>query len=107
MAEQKQNTKYGSIEWKVTGNLLEQFKNAKNKQKFQSPQFETIDGTIWRIQFHPHGWQTPDDCSIYLECVKSNASKQRIGVCFSFNIREVEWCYDRGYTFKKDGQTWG
>eukprot|EP01083_Nonionella_stella_P161071 527166_1 len=106
MAEEKQNTN-GFIKWEVTGNLLQQFQKAKHKQKFQSPQFETINGTIWRILFYPDGNKSPDDCSIYLECVKSNASKQRIGVCFSFNIREVEWCYDRGYTFKKDGQTWG
>eukprot|EP01083_Nonionella_stella_P207028 752483_1 len=107
MAEQKQNTKYGSIEWKVTGNLLDQFKNAKHKQTFYSPQFQTIDGTIWRIQFCPHGYKSPDDCSIYLECVKLNASKQPMGVCYSFKIREVDWCYDGGYTFKRDAHAWG
>eukprot|EP01083_Nonionella_stella_P068823 183036_1 len=107
MAEQKQNTKYGSIEWKVTGNLLDQFKNAKHKQTFYSPQFQTIDGTIWRIQFCPHGYKSPDDCSIYLEYVKLSPSKQRMGVCYSFNIREVDWCYDDGYTFQKSRQTCG
>eukprot|EP01083_Nonionella_stella_P143476 446064_1 len=110
MAEQKQNTN-GFTEWKVTRNLLEQFKNAKHKQLFQSPQFETIDGAVWRIQFYPpgrHGDEClPDDCSIHLECVKLNASKQPLGVCFSFNIREMDWCYDGGNTFRKSGQTWG
>eukprot|EP01083_Nonionella_stella_P115223 341394_1 len=103
MAEQKQNTN-GFIEWKITGNLLEQFKNAKHDQKFVSPQFETIDGTIWRILFYPHGNTSPDDCSIYLECVELNASKQRMGVCYSFNIREVDWSIDDGATFENDGQ---
>eukprot|EP01083_Nonionella_stella_P075657 205737_1 len=107
MAEQKQNTKYGSIEWKVTGNLLEQFKNAKHEQKFVSPQFETIDGTIWRIWFYPQGLESPNDCSIYLECAKLNASKQPMGVCYSFTIREVDWSNDNGATFKKEGQAWG
>eukprot|EP01083_Nonionella_stella_P160659 525430_1 len=106
MAEQKQNTN-GFIEWKVTGNLLKQFKNAKHKQKFQSPQFETIDGTVWRICFYPHGRQSPDDCSIRLQCVKLNSPNKPMGVCFSFNIREVDWCYDHGATFENDGQEWG
>eukprot|EP01083_Nonionella_stella_P278232 946114_1 len=106
MAEQKQNTN-GFIEWKVTGNLLEQFKNAKQKQVFQSPQFETADGTTWRIRFHPHGNTSPDDCAIYLQCVKLNGSNQRMGVCYSFSIKEADWCCDIGATFTKDGQSWG
>eukprot|EP01083_Nonionella_stella_P179460 637252_1 len=99
MAEQKQNTN-GFIQWKVTGNLLEQFKNAKHKQVFHSPQFETIDGTVWRICFDPHGWQSSDDCSIYLQCVKLNGAKQRMGVCCSFDIMELDWGYDGAHTFK-------
>eukprot|EP01083_Nonionella_stella_P194966 718610_1 len=106
MAEQKQNTN-GFIKWEVTGNLLQQFKHAKHKQVFYSPQFQTIDGTIWRIQFCPHGYTSPDDCSIYLECVKLNGSKKRMGVCYSFNIREMDWCVDSGFTFKRDGQAQG
>eukprot|EP01083_Nonionella_stella_P114071 336874_1 len=106
MAEEKQNTN-GFIKWEVTGNLLQQFQNAKHKQKFQSSQFETIDGTIWRINFYPLGKRSPDDCSIYLQCVKLNASNQPMGICFSFNIREVDWCYDDADTFKKDGQSLG
>eukprot|EP01083_Nonionella_stella_P176983 620757_1 len=30
-----------------------------------------------------------------------------MGVCYSFNIREVDWCYDDGYTFQKSRQTCG
>eukprot|EP01083_Nonionella_stella_P054774 144569_1 len=67
MAEEKQNKK-GFIEWEVDRNLLLQFKNAKHKQVFCSPQF-IIDGTIWRIRFQPHGDKSPDDCSISLQCV--------------------------------------
>eukprot|EP01083_Nonionella_stella_P163981 541405_1 len=55
------------------------------------------------MQFCPRGWVSPVYCSIYLECVNLNASKQRMGVCYSFNISEVEWCYDGGNTFKKGG----
>eukprot|EP01083_Nonionella_stella_P044471 119725_1 len=102
MAEQKQNTN-GLIEWKVTGNLLEQFQNAKHKQKFESPAFETIDGTIWRIWFCPSSDISPDHCSIYLQCVKLNGAKQRMGVCCSFDIMELDWGYDGAHTFKNDG----
>eukprot|EP01083_Nonionella_stella_P170894 582636_1 len=115
MAEQKQQTSNihqrqnptGFIEWKVTGDLLQQFKDAKHKQMFYSPQFTTVDGTIWRIQFCPHGYESPDYCSIYLECVKLSGNKTQIGVNFSFNVAEVDWVWDTADTFKKDGQANG
>eukprot|EP01083_Nonionella_stella_P058653 153604_1 len=114
MAEQKQNlnphqkqSANGVIEWKVTGDLLQQLKDAKRKQVFCSPQFTTIDGTIWRIKFYPRGYASPDYCSVYLECVKLSGNKTQIGVNWSFNITEVDWVHDAGETFKKDGQTWG
>eukprot|EP01083_Nonionella_stella_P225906 802770_1 len=52
MAEEKQIAA-GLMEWQVTEHLLQQFKDAKHKEAFYSPQFTTIDGTIWRIQFYP------------------------------------------------------
>eukprot|EP01083_Nonionella_stella_P074700 202746_1 len=104
MAEQKQN---GFIEWKITGNLLEQFKNAKHKQVFKSPQFETIDGSIWKIRFYPHGDTSPDGCDIFLECVKLNVSKQQMSVCYSFSVTEMDWCYDGSQFFNRDSPTWG
>eukprot|EP01083_Nonionella_stella_P054773 144568_1 len=103
MAEEKQNKK-GFIEWEVDRNLLLQFKNAKHKQVFCSPQF-IIDGTIWRIRFQPHGDKSPDDCSISLQCVKLNAKKQRIGVNYSFNIKKLAWSRDSADTFKYDGHS--
>eukprot|EP01083_Nonionella_stella_P272870 925532_1 len=106
LTEQKQNAN-GFVEWKVTGNLLQQFKNAKHKQVFYSPPFETIDGTIWRIIFYPRGNQSPDDCSIYLECVELNALNPRMGVSYSFNIAELNWWFDDGATFTNDAQTCG
>eukprot|EP01083_Nonionella_stella_P278234 946117_1 len=105
MAEQKQNTN-GFIEWKVTGDLLQQFKDAKRKQEFYSPQFTTNDGNIWRIQFCPHGYESPDYCSIFLECVKLSGNKTQIGVNYSFNITEVDCGWDCAHTFKYDGDIW-
>eukprot|EP01083_Nonionella_stella_P170896 582639_1 len=96
---QKQRTN-GVIEWEVTADLLQQFKDAKHKQMFYSPQFTTVDGTIWRIQFCPHGYRTPDYCSIYLECVKLSGNKTQIGVNYSFNIAEVDWMDESGTTFR-------
>eukprot|EP01083_Nonionella_stella_P140119 428996_1 len=90
---QKQNTN-GVIEWKVTADLLQQFKDAKHKDVFYSPQFTTIDGTIWRIQFYSRGYESPDYCSIFLECVTLSGNKTQIGVNWSFNISEVDWVSD-------------
>eukprot|EP01083_Nonionella_stella_P170897 582641_1 len=111
MAEQKQHTfnihqgpnANGVIEWKVTGDLLQQFKDAKHKQMFYSPQFTTRDGTSWRIQFYPRGSRgtvSPDYCDIYLECVKLSGNKTQIGVNYSFNIAEVDWMDESGTTFR-------
>eukprot|EP01083_Nonionella_stella_P098616 277357_1 len=115
MAEQKQQTSNihqrqnptGFIEWKVTGDLLQQFKDAKHKQVFYSPQFTTVDGTIWRIKFYPRGTTSPDYCSIYLQCVKLSDNKTQIGVNYSFNITEVDWVHDSANTFKSDGEARG
>eukprot|EP01083_Nonionella_stella_P256551 879171_1 len=51
--EEEKENRNGLIEWRVTGNLLHQFKNAKRKQPFNSSQFQTIDGTTWRIVICP------------------------------------------------------
>eukprot|EP01083_Nonionella_stella_P249902 863614_1 len=106
MSEKKQNNN-GCIEWKVTGNLLQQFKNAKFKQAFYSPRFKTNDGTIWRIQFYPSGYVSEYKCSIYLTCVKLNDYAKEIGVNFSFSIPELDWAWDTMYTFNDDDPSWG
>eukprot|EP01083_Nonionella_stella_P281037 956253_1 len=97
----------GLIQWKISGNLLQQFKNAASSFEFHLPSFKTIDGTIWRLQFYPHSTTSPEYCSIYLQCVKLSAKKQQIGMNYSLCIRELDWVYDSADTFKHDGQAWG
>eukprot|EP01083_Nonionella_stella_P171115 583754_1 len=46
-------SKQGYVEWKIIGDLLQQVKNATQGQEFISPEFETIDGTKWRIVLRP------------------------------------------------------
>eukprot|EP01083_Nonionella_stella_P267616 904091_1 len=106
MAEEKRNLN-GMFEWKANGHVVEQFKKSKHKEVFKSPDFQTSDGTIWRIHFWPHGNKSPDDCSIYLVCVKLNVTKQQIGVNLSLNILELDWTWDFATTFKKNGQSRG
>eukprot|EP01083_Nonionella_stella_P033316 91200_1 len=104
---EKVQNRNGFIEWRVNANLLQQFKLAKHKQEFLSPQFGTIDGSIWRINFYPRGDQSPDECSIFVECVQLNGDKQCIGINFSFNIVELDWCCDGGNTIRSDGHAAG
>eukprot|EP01083_Nonionella_stella_P150354 478876_1 len=106
MAEEKRNLN-GLFEWKANGHLVQQFKKSKHKESFESPDFQTIDGTTWRIWFYPHGAISPDDCSIYLVCIKLNATKQQIAANFSLKIVELEWVWDYADTFKKNGQSSG
>eukprot|EP01084_Bolivina_argentea_P041253 76117_1 len=109
--EEEKANENGLIEWRVTGNLLHQFKNAKHKESFESPQFKTIDGTTWRISVYPHGdgdASAHDHCVIDLECVKLNANKPRIGVNYTFNVMEMDWIQDGcGETFICDGDRTG
>eukprot|EP01083_Nonionella_stella_P170359 579582_1 len=95
---------YGTIEWKVTGDLLQQFKNAKHKSEFLSPEFKTIDGSKWRIQFYPRGYNSPEDCSVYLECVALPSNKASIGVNYSLEVVEVNWTTDGAKTSKKGSE---
>eukprot|EP01083_Nonionella_stella_P019801 54943_1 len=96
----------GILNWKVTGDLLQEFQGAQHKQEFVSPEFTTTDGTIWRIQFYPRG-KTSEHCSIFLQSLTLAPNKERIGVNYSLNIAEVDWCNDSAETFIKDGDTWG
>eukprot|EP01083_Nonionella_stella_P210324 761540_1 len=104
MAEEKINEN-GFVEWTVTGDLLTQFKNAKQKDLFCSPQFKTIDGSVWKIKCWPHGDDSPGHCAICLQCVTLNSKKRPIGVNFSFNIVELDWVRHLAWTFTSDGET--
>eukprot|EP01083_Nonionella_stella_P178983 633985_1 len=97
----------GVLQWNITGDLLRQFKNAKHKEEFVSPDFKTEDGTIWRVQFYPRGKTSSEQCSVFLLCATLSANKARIGVNYSFNIIDDIWINDSAETFIKDGDTWG
>eukprot|EP01083_Nonionella_stella_P066565 175374_1 len=97
----------GVLRWKLTPNLLRQCKNAKHEQKFVSKEFETIDGSVWRVQIYPRGDSSPDDCSLYLECVELGTNKSNIGVNYSLHIAEVNWSHHGAHTFIKAGETRG
>eukprot|EP01084_Bolivina_argentea_P073519 133409_1 len=96
-------------EWVVKDELLQQFKSASNKQKFNSPSFRSNDGTFWRIQCFPNGYNesAKDNCSIFLESVKLASDKKQIGVNYLLEVDEINWKTDLGSTFKKDGKSWG
>eukprot|EP01084_Bolivina_argentea_P182517 315067_1 len=96
----------GLLKWEVTGDLLEQFKDAEAKKEFVSPDFKTDDGTTWRVQFYPRG-KTSDHCSFFLQSVTLAQNKARIGVNYCLNVLEVDWTNESAETFVKDGDTWG
>eukprot|EP01083_Nonionella_stella_P301772 1037215_1 len=48
-------SEHGFIQWKITGDLLNQWKNAKYKKYFTSPHFNTMGGE-WRFTIVPNGW---------------------------------------------------
>eukprot|EP01083_Nonionella_stella_P218107 782428_1 len=92
-------SKQGYIEWKITGDLLQQVKNATQGQEFISPEFETIDGTKWRIVLRPlkNGITDPPGCS--LKCVTLSANKAKICANVYLNVVELEKSGVDGLTF--------
>eukprot|EP01083_Nonionella_stella_P024701 68107_1 len=92
------------IEWKITSNLLQQVKNATKGQEFLSPEFETIDGTKWRIMLQPlkNGFFNSPGCS--LKCVTLSANKAKIGVNALLKIMELDKSGIGGHTFTEPGR---
>eukprot|EP01083_Nonionella_stella_P110149 322123_1 len=94
-------SKQGYIEWKITGDLLQQVKNATQGQKFISPEFEfeTINGTKWSIVLQPlsNGRGLFPGCA--LKCVTLSANKAKICANVYLNVVELEKSGDDGLTF--------
>eukprot|EP01083_Nonionella_stella_P153213 491935_1 len=104
LAQEEEKENINEFTWRVTGDLLRQFKNAKKNQSFHSGQFKTIDGSSWRILAYPHG-DIPG-CNFGVECVQLRANKQPLGVNWWVNIMEVDWYQiSGGDTVKCDGET--
>eukprot|EP01083_Nonionella_stella_P249442 862529_1 len=97
-------SKQGYTEWKITGDLLQQVKNATKGQEFLSPEFETIDGTKWRIMLQPlkNGFFNSPGCS--LKCVTLSANKAKIGVNALLKIMELDKSGIGGHTFTEPGR---
>eukprot|EP01083_Nonionella_stella_P024699 68095_1 len=99
-------SKQGYIEWKITGDLLQQVKNATQGQEFISPEFETIDGAKWQIILRPlkNGWMIQPGC--ILKCVTLSANKAKIGDNFLFNIMELDKSGVGAHIFTKHEETY-
>eukprot|EP01083_Nonionella_stella_P301770 1037211_1 len=62
-------SEHGFIQWKITGDLLNQWKNAKYKKYFTSPHFNTMGGE-WHFTIAPNGFNSIEDeliLSYYVE----------------------------------------
>eukprot|EP01083_Nonionella_stella_P301769 1037210_1 len=60
-------SEHGFIQWKITGDLLNQFKNAKYKKVFWSPTFKAIGGE-WRFGIYPNGKTTEGNARLFIFC---------------------------------------
>eukprot|EP01083_Nonionella_stella_P271605 920425_1 len=113
MAAQKQSANetngFVTYEWKITGDLLKQFKIAQHKQEFQSMPFSLSSQhkeecrSIWKIQCYPHGDISPDHMAIYLFSYKLN--KEKIAVNFGFEVGD--WSDDSAHTFQHNTEAMG
>eukprot|EP01083_Nonionella_stella_P136098 413951_1 len=60
-------SEHGFIQWKITGDLLNQFKNAKYKKLFWSPTFKAIGGE-WSFGIYPNGKATEGNAHLFIYC---------------------------------------
>ena len=75
----------GYYEWKIEDkSLIANILNAKNNQKFMSPQF-IASHLKWRLQLYPNGSteSTKGSVKAYLELVSLPATLERISVSFT------------------------
>eukprot|EP01083_Nonionella_stella_P191260 708066_1 len=85
------------FEWKVNNHLMQQWKNAKHKKVFHSPQFNAI-GAEWYVGIYPNGWQTEGTAHLYICCHSTESDEDEIYLCHYISIESLNH-----YQIKFDG----
>eukprot|EP01083_Nonionella_stella_P053722 141988_1 len=57
----------GVFEWNISGDLMQQFKNAQYQKFFYSPRFKAI-GCEWYVRIYPNGWTTKGTAELDIVC---------------------------------------
>eukprot|EP01083_Nonionella_stella_P182709 658084_1 len=92
MAEEGDITlsKQGIIQWKITGDSLQRFKNAEFKKAFWSPNFNAIGGE-WYFAIYPNGNATEGIAFIELYCASIECKEKELNVSYYVDSVSLEY----------------
>eukprot|EP01083_Nonionella_stella_P044381 119491_1 len=86
-------SEHGFIQWKITGDLLNQFKNAKYKKVFRSPIFSAI-GCEWKLAIGPNGFNTEGIGHLQITCNSIESGQEELYsllLCILSYYVEIMW----------------
>eukprot|EP01083_Nonionella_stella_P311813 1113099_1 len=95
-------SEHGFIQWKITGDLLNQFKNAKYKKVFRSPIFSAI-GCEWKLVIAPNGFNTEGIAHLQIKCKSIESGQEELIRSYYVEIMALNHSQNNfdGNTFKK------
>eukprot|EP01083_Nonionella_stella_P098505 277051_1 len=88
----------GIIQWKITGDLLQRFKNAEFKKVFYSPYFNAIGGK-WYFGIVPNGQNTEGIAHFEIWCASMECKEKEVNASYYVDIMSLEYSQ-----IKCDGQ---
>eukprot|EP01083_Nonionella_stella_P098504 277050_1 len=78
----------GIIQWKITGDLLQRFKNAEFRKPFFSPSFNAIGGK-WYFAIAPNGIITEGITFLILSCASIESKEKELNVSYYIDSASV------------------
>eukprot|EP01083_Nonionella_stella_P307117 1078325_1 len=78
----------GVIEWKINGDSLHRFKNAKFEDLFLSPRFNAI-GCRWYFRIYPNGYITEGISYFFLNCTSIESKEKELNVSYYIDSASV------------------
>eukprot|EP01083_Nonionella_stella_P108473 315578_1 len=83
-------SEHGFIQWKITGYLLRQWKNAKYKKYFTSPHFKfnTMEGE-WHFTIAPNGFSTEGIGHLQITCNSIESGHEELILSYYVEIMSL------------------
>lgn len=96
----------GTVIWNIDDDLLKQFKNAANGERFSSDTF-TIQDCSWRFDVCPNGYDedSEEHLCLYLTCTELPAGIDCISLNFQFQLDPIGNVSTVGRMFTPDDST--
>eukprot|EP01083_Nonionella_stella_P159212 519187_1 len=83
-------SKQGIIQWKITGDLLQRFKNAEFEKVFFSPNFNAIGGK-WYFGINPNGFNTEGVANFKIVCASIECKEKELNASYYVDSVSLEY----------------